>query len=349
MREIGSEFWSIDKKKAEEQLFLSGRTALEFIIRDIISTCKVMSVLLPSWCCHTMIEPFVRHGISVRFYDVYFEKEKGLCVHIPAPLKNEIFYYMTYFGSSALHGMDEQYVRKNWAWVISDDTHSWLGEKGHDKLAPDYSYISYRKWTGVYGVALARKTNGSFCIAADKKTSEKYTETRKNAARLKQNYMNGENVEKECFLRLYAEAEEMLEQDYVSYEPSVMAIEQLLNLDKQRMSAKRCENAVVLIDELSDMREISIVFRDLAAGDVPLFVPILVDEADRNELRKFLIDRNVYCPVHWSLSDYHNGISRQAEEIYYRELSLLCDQRYHAEDMKRIADLIREFYVGRKA
>lgn len=350
MKEMGSEFWSIDTKKTEKQLFLSGRTALEYIIRNIISEKDIRSVLLPSWCCHTMIEPFLRHQISVRFYDVYFDERRGLCADIPTALESEIFYYMTYFGSTYLGGMDEKYIRENWFCIIADDTHSWLGEKRYEKycLIPDYVYASYRKWSGIYGIALAKKMNGKFSVIVKKKSSEEYTSLRIHANQLKQRYLEGENIDKSQFLKLYAKAEELLELDYVNYEPSLLAVEQLLNIDCQGMKNKRYKNAKVLINELSGIDKIRIIFPDLIEGEIPLFVPILVNESDRDELRKFLIDNKIYCPVHWPLSDYHRGISNRAELIYKRELSLLCDQRYDVEDMKQIAGKIKEFYARRR-
>ena len=346
MKEVGSEFWMIDAKKREEQFFLSGRTALEYIIRNIIFEEKIESVLLPSWCCHTMIEPFVRHGISIRFYDVYFEEECGLCVDIPLPLENEIFYHMTYFGSSDLKGMDERYVRENWKCIICDYTHSWLGKKYVKyPLVPDYVYISYRKWTGIYGIALARKVNGKFTISIEKKSAEKYELLRNNANQLKKRYMEGENINKNSFLELYAEAEGMLEMDYVDYGPSLASVEQLLNLDCQYIKNKRLKNALVLKNALSGINNIKIVFSNLKDNDAPLFVPILVDKKERNKLKQFLIDSHIYCPVHWGLTDYHKGISERAEKIYYQELSLLCDQRYNVKDMIQIAEKIKQFYL----
>ena len=76
MKEIGSEFWTVPGKYGDIAYLLAGRTALEYIIREILARTNICSVLLPSYCCHTMIEPFVRHNIHVRFYDVFFDDDK---------------------------------------------------------------------------------------------------------------------------------------------------------------------------------------------------------------------------------------------------------------------------------
>ena len=109
MKEIGSDFWKAELKKNDIRFFLSGRTALEYIIRDICTDTVFDSVLLPSYCCHTMIEPFVRHGMDIRFYDVYYSQGK-LCADIPEPQKREIFFLIEYFGYSKLFGIYTQSV-----------------------------------------------------------------------------------------------------------------------------------------------------------------------------------------------------------------------------------------------
>ena len=98
--EMGSEFWEASDTGKKKYL-LSGRTALEYIIRDILEEHYVTSVLMPSYCCHTMVEPFVRHGIKVRFYDIYFDRSRGLCADLPegreASQDDGIFYYHIFF------------------------------------------------------------------------------------------------------------------------------------------------------------------------------------------------------------------------------------------------------------
>ena len=79
MREIGSEFWGqcepdTNSEKKNVAYLLSGRTALHFIISDICKSKKVNKVLLPSYCCDSMIFPFIQQGIDVDFYQVNRDK-----------------------------------------------------------------------------------------------------------------------------------------------------------------------------------------------------------------------------------------------------------------------------------
>ena len=339
--EIGSEFWEAAPIKNDKKFFLSGRTALDYIIRDILSDYSMTSVLLPSYCCDTMIEPFCKNGMNVRFYDVYFDDHVGLCVDIPEPQPHEIFYYMKYFGYQDIQGYDDEYIKKEWELVIEDRTHSWLSDT--TPCLFDYSFASYRKWTGFSGIAVAEKNGTSFRVDCNQVTNEKYCQLRKRAASLKMKYMSGETVDKKEFLDLFNEAEELLEKDYVGYAPSVEAFSDFLSLDVNALKQARVRNAEALMNGLKDIPQIHLMFDELNSKDVPLFVPILV-EKDRDALRKCLIEHDIYCPVHWPLSEYHKELNQRSKTVYQQELSLICDQRYTVEDMKKIISVIAEFY-----
>jgi dTDP-4-amino-4,6-dideoxygalactose transaminase len=97
-------------------------------------------------------------------------------------------------------------------------------------------------------------------------------------------------------------------------------------------------NANLLRNALSDL----LIFPELKNTDCPMFVPIIVPNSKRNELRTYLIEHDIYCPVHWSISGHHR-LSEKERFLYDNELSLVCDQRYTEEDMSRMVDTIRLF------
>lgn len=334
--EIGSEFWNILPKHRQEVFLLSGRTALDFIIRDIKEAGKADSALLPSYCCHTMIEPFLRHGMNIRFYDVYCNPDGGLCANIPELKEKEIFYYITYFGFSQIKGIDLPEIRNSASVIIEDKTHSLYSATSE---FCDYTYISFRKWSGFLGIAKATKLSGDFCITAPDTTQKIYCNMRQQAAAQKAKYMTYDIGEKESFLSIFAEAEEMLECDYVNYAPCMESFKQLLSFDFEAASARRKANADVLMHRLQNVEGLQLLFPNRQEEDVPLFVPIILKN-NRNALRKYLIKQKIYLPVHWPISNEHQGISALAEQIYEHELSLVCDQRYSIDDMERMADLM---------
>ena len=72
--EIGSEFWieSVPEHLLTERdgvYALSGRTAIDLILQDILRQKRVETVAMPAWCCDSMVAPFVAHGIEMLFYE----------------------------------------------------------------------------------------------------------------------------------------------------------------------------------------------------------------------------------------------------------------------------------------
>ena len=59
----------------------------------------------------------------------------------------------------------------------------------------------------------------------------------------------------------------------------------------------------------------------------------------RDNLRKYLIDRGIYCPIHWP------EVMGTSAGIRENELSLICDQRYSEDDMRAIIETIRQWSV----
>lgn len=337
--EIGSEFWESGDTGRKKYL-LSGRTALEYIIRDILREHKVDSVLMPSYCCHTMIEPFVKHGIRVRFYDVFYDAQQGLCVDIPEPYKNEIFYLMSYFGFSKISGISFTEIQDSYQVILEDETHSWL-QNGKRSIA-DYTYASCRKWTGFYGIAEAVKRSGAFTIGTGN-TGEAYSCMRQEAMQMKRKYIEKQFSDKQQFLARYAEAEQYLEENYVDYEPTLECMVQYLNTDWDFIKEQRRKNAKILIQGIKNISGRIQIYKDIEETDTPLFVPVLI-EKDRDKFRKYMIDQQVYCPVHWPLSKYHEGLSERGKKLYKKELSLVCDQRYGERDMERIVHLVEQYF-----
>ena len=338
--EIGSEFWDSGPQKKNSVYLLSGRTALDFILGDILKAQTVKVAHIPSYCCHTMIEPFLRNGISVKFYDVFMDDKGRLTAEVPEVAEHEIFYYMTYFGFQTLNGLDISGSTKHSVVCIEDMTHSCMGT--HNKSFADYSYASYRKWTGFEGIAIAKKKEGVFA-EIPQAVNFKYTSMRKQAFSMKNKFITSGVGDKEEFRSLFDEAESLLEDDYVGYKPSLETMANFLSFDTPAIAKARRTNAAILMEGLNDIPEVKLMFSQFEQNDVPLFVPIIV-VSNRPELRKHLIDNKIYCPVHWPLSEYHKGISERAGEIYNQELSLVCDQRYGSDDMVRTVDCIRKFY-----
>lgn len=334
MREIGSEFWShkiqMQTNATDNDIyFLSGRTALRAIIDDIRQTRNFRKVLLPSYCCESMIEPFSANNIDVQFYQVGAE-----CSVYPYENDADAVLLIDHFGyvnpENERIACQEKHVGKI---VIYDATHKLDGNAAIEACA-DYSFCSYRKWF-YCNCAKAIKYTGEFGFG-QLKTNTRYIELRDRAATKKENYIDGLTLEKQEFLKLFSEAEKMLDEDYVGYLGVPVVF------DVNEIAVKRKENAAYLIGELKQIPEIKLWRDSVQSGDFPMFVPILVDSLIRDDLRGVLIKERIYCPVHWPISSHHCGCN----ELYGMELSLICDQRYGLADMERMVKVIKNFFIN---
>lgn len=353
MREIGSEFWrnctpdgGNGIKPAYTKDFctietLSGRTALDIIICDILKVSDVRTAYLPSYCCHSIIEPFVSNGLDVEFYGVIYTSD-GLKINVDVNNGCNIILLIDYFGHiDADLSRWAHILKKGNNILVYDATHSLLCDV--DVSCYDYVFASYRKWINANAGFCAKKE--PFLIEPVLSYNYDYVNMRDRAFENKGQYISGLGIDKNSFLQDFADAESMLDDMYRGFTPDIKSDCIISTADKHIVIDRRRRNADLLIewlvkhDELCDM----IINGFVSNVDVPLFVPISVKDHMRDDLRCFFIEHDVYCPVHWPLSIYHEGIVGAERELYENELSLICDQRYDDSDMKRVIEVMNMF------
>ena len=356
-REIGSEFWTKCTSEVPEggsgmraaafagcsvTETLSGRTALELVVEQLTAAgCK--SVYMPSYCCHTMIEPFLAHGMELAFYDVVWTSS-GLHRLFDCTNSHEVVFLMDYFGfideETAMLAADQKMKGKR---LVYDATHSMYSAYSAD--AYDYIIGSYRKWADVNcGFMAVRGMAGEPNVALRVADEESYCRLRTEIFDRKADYISGRISDKSAFLDSIHEAEELLEQQYSHRGPDRRSLGVLEYADAGFVRRRRKENARFLTDALNALNhpDVRCMNAELSREAVPLFVPVYVSPEKRNDLRKYLIQHDIYCPIHWPLSEKHR-ISEQARKIYGSELSVICDQRYDSRDMERIVNEISTF------
>lgn len=333
MREIGSEFWDIPTKNSGNdffsesiQWFLSGRSALQAIIKELGG---VRSVSLPAWCCDSMIKPFVNSGIDVHFYPVYWQK--GLVQEID--LNSDALLLMDYFGYASLSSDLGKYK----GIVIRDVTHSIYSSDYYDA---DYYFGSLRKWCGVWTGGYAWTKDGHF-LSMEHEDDFGYVPLRERAMQLKNSYIHRWGVNDKAYLEIYENAEEALEHAGIA-PANCRDVELAKRIDIEFIMNQRRKNAEVLRAAFPDW----LIFPKISPTDTPMFVPVLVPNGKRNELRRYLIEHEIYCPIHWPVSEHHI-VDPRTSFIYENELSLVCDQRYTENDMNRMVETIKGFMEAR--
>ena len=188
-KEIGSEFWrgctKTDGQGVSElipngfdaKIVLSGRTALEIIVKDAIKNYGIKSAYLPSYCCHTMIEPFERHGVELKFYPVFFT-DNGISASFDKDNGCQLVYLIDYFGflNKETETFGKQQVEHG-KIVIYDATHS-LFCKNVNYSYCQYVFGSFRKWFGVNSAFCSKKEGWE--AFPELKENTVYTDIRRN-------------------------------------------------------------------------------------------------------------------------------------------------------------------------
>lgn len=360
-KEIGSEFWTgctpiannkdysmrpraiYDNHPYQIVETLSGRTALEHVVEILVNKGK-RTAYLPAFCCHTMIEPFLTHGMDVSFYDVVLT-EKGLHRLVDEDHHLDCILLLDYFGHTDTETFEIALREKSKGiTTIYDATHSMYSEVNYYPY--DFIYGSYRKWTDINCGFLAWKEpleGGS--IIQNSSEGNAYPIMREKLFNIKASYMEGGGISKDKFLPLVDAAESILEEQYHHKMPDARSRDVLRHTDVGFLKKVRKQNARFLTESINDMEDCRIRCFNTTINEqsTPLFVAVSVAVEDRDNLRKHLIDNQIYCPIHWPISKLYPH-NTKTKVLFDSELSLVCDQRYGLDDMQRMTDSIVAYF-----
>lgn len=343
--EIGSEYWKAsieaqsllpwDSWVGDKRFYVSGRTALDSILRDLLLERSCKNACIPSFCCESMILPFIKNGLSIFFYPVTC-LNGYLFADLTKIPKVDIVLTIDYFGFDKT---DQTLCPKD-VVIIEDATHSLFGKEKKENTS--YCFASLRKWGPISGAAVAAKRENEFVLPRENKQHTKFITKREIGYTQKSRYIYNECDYKAHYLDTFSSAEALLDNDNNGYaaDPNSMAV--FGAIATSDMIEKRRENVAFLLEALYGLQCVHPLFSVLKPDTCPLFFPVIVEKDRRNALQAFLRRNEVYCPIHWPLTCHHT-INKEEMYLYEHSLSLLCDQRYTTKNMQRQVSLIEEF------
>jgi len=148
LNEIGSEFWlsEIPEANSGEQLpswltkwphlalTSSGRGATNLAIKLLPGELISKTALLPAYCCHTMIDPFLQAGFEVFFYDIKKENLEPDLESVEKYIKQNIgvVLHMGYFGFETNKNLSAilEVFKNTGTKIIEDVTHTLFSDFG---------------------------------------------------------------------------------------------------------------------------------------------------------------------------------------------------------------------------
>lgn len=347
--EIGSYFWlepQSDKNyydlswlpQTDDSSFTySGRNAIALALDDILKHQKIKKAYIPSYCCISMLQYFIKYEIKYEFYDITF-RDGNFHYNIPENLnEGEIFLILSYFGLDIprVNSLISQ-LKKKKLIVIEDITHSLFSLNGFSTES-DYLVTSLRKWFPVPCGGWIGKLKGNLTYKPSLSSDDAIV-GKIEGMKDKYEYISGKEIKKEDFLIKNAKFDGELAKAVKELEIDSLSLEIITHSDIDKIIKKRKSNCKILIDGLRN-KYLDIIVPDIDLNSViPLFLPIFLEIEKRDNLRNYLINKGIFCPIHWP------EVMGAKPGIRENELSLICDQRYDEIDMNYILEVINEWH-----
>jgi len=298
-------------------------------MRVLTERLQPSKVWVPSYLCGPMLEGF--KGTQVRFYGVNDSLQCRSRAWMDDIGDADIFFYIDYFGFP-FDGDVIAAARARGAWIVEDACQALFSR--FVGAESDFHLFSPRKFLGVPdgGILVASADGDMGGLDLVDPPAEWWDHAL--SASLQRREFDADGQSRDWFA-LYQQSES--ESPVGRYGMSELT-RGLLERggDRAEAAGRRRSNYQCLLDELGDMA----LFPVLPDSVVPLGFPVSV--ADRDRIRKELFAQDVYPPVHWDIGGCVPAEYEKSHQLSQTIMTLPCDQRYDADDMRRVASCIRK-------
>ena len=308
--------------------FDSGRSALRSLLKNL----EYKTVLFPAYICESVRECFDTDCNSL-YYDIDSDLKINWVDLIEKINGSVDIVYLHYFNGYI--GKEYDFLsllelKKKYNFIIIEDTTHSFFSRPH--TVGDYCICSLRKWFPI--------SDGGVLYSKSQLTPEQLVENDwssicREAMIQKKDYLKGIINDKQEFLKAFYLTESKLDEQKISYSISDASYSVLKRVSCNELIQRRLDNYNFLSNHLNCKQT---AYGGI--GQVPLFFTISVE--NRDSLRKYFIENNIFCPVHWPLYDELKEIEC-AVTINRSELSIPIDQRYDTDDMLYISNIYSEY------
>lgn len=311
----------------------SGRSALRLLSGQLMGE----TVLVPDYICGS-----VRDALPKGCHIVEYPLDRQLCIEMEALERlirehsPRFLYLMHYFGTlqpdsritSALHPDNRisrlaQLKETYHLTVIEDMTHALFTAKS---TIGDYGVASLRKWFPI--------PDGGVLYTADRQLLPEPPRQKKAASKkveamlLKNLYLTQGYDCHAKYREIFVKEEEAFGRQTGVYGMSEVAAFLLSHFPVASMCKQRRKNTAQLLEGLHRLGYAPAVA--VKPSDVLLALPVYV--TGRDALRAQLINKKIYCAIHWPLE--HPAVYEGSRWVERHILSLPIDQRYREDGME---------------
>lgn len=309
-----------------ERGFALGRTSFYAILKNLEGDkAGGKTILIPDYICESVPNTIKDCGWNYSFYHI----DESLLPVTETIREADAILFVDYFGVVSL-GESVGHIRKEYPnmKIVLDEVQDLFGF--YEEKDFDHAFTSLRKWLPV--------PDGSFVKSKATNDPVSFKEVKAKGEfvnyKLAGNYLKKyeETIGAQIALELIEKGESLLDKDYL-YEMSPESQKLFGELDLESIKKKRIDNALYIHQKL----ESASVPHLYSPNKPQMFVPIFVKPEVRNELRNKLFEANIFCPIHWKYVDRETS---GENELYSKELSLICDQRYDKNDLDRMLEIV---------
>jgi len=297
----------------------SGRSSLRLLLRSGFNKKRF---LLPDYLCKIIPEVFDEFQVDYSYYHVH----EDMSFDIGNTLQHfDVLYVINYFGQQS----DLSSLQESSAWILEDNVFLPIVENRYN-LKNWIGFNSFRKISSLADGSIIRAT----CKLKDRQINKSeacFATLKYEAKKIKYEYFHSDSHSEQEYLKLFAEAEQLIDDQREIFSISNASLFNLLdfylNIDREYQT--RNNNCKVLDEYLAPWRV------NKRAKHPSLYA---VSLENRDNLRQYLFKHNIFLPVHWP------KIAGITNLLYDKIISIPMDSRYGEDDMRNVVSLIRRFY-----
>jgi hypothetical protein len=318
-----------------QRQYLSG--GAYFSILAILKTVKFFKneiVLLPSFLCPSILKPLKKMGIKYKFYKINKKLQIDI-VDLKARINENVkaVFYINYFGFPPKQDIlaELRNFQQEGILLIEDCAQCLFPTQ--DNFS-DFCFNSFRKFLPLDGSILISKVK----LEIDNSLHISQYFLLRHFARFLRFLNTKIPLEfSKIFLTLIIKSDQI----YYSSENSSFNKFNRTILAKFSFESIKA-NRRIFFHEIVNILKDKCIYNTLGDDTIPLGVPIIINA--RDDVRKQLIDKNIFCPIHWKLSKEIDKkefaesweLSEQILTIPIRENFSKIEMQYLINNLKEI-------------
>lgn len=318
----------------------SGREALHLVALNCKGEEDTPAVLMPVYCCHSMVDPFVKAGWAVEYYPLNEDltvRPEALKALLEAVRPMAVL-VMNYYGAtptdklvSLVKSLDPDCV------CIEDFSHCTFSLDLIYYPLVDYYVSSIRKSVGVCdgAVIIGKKPLDESSVMTG--PSEFVVDRTVSQWEKGRYHYTKDQGMKQAYLARLREQEAALDRFEGVHRISERGMAQLEAVNGAEIRFARQQNMAHILD-LLDGKVKSVPGIEKCLEGAPFSFPVLVE--NRDKIQGVLASEGVYAPVLWPIPEEARAVCPVAADLADRLLSIPIDQRYGYDDIEDIARVV---------